>query len=160
LMQGPVTVYEESSYAGDARLPDLQPKEERLIAYAIDTGTEVKTEDKVQPQQLIQLKSAKGVLRATHKLRETKTYNDKNRSPQDRVLVIEHPFREGWKLIEPEKPLETTRDLHRFQFTVPAGKSITQRVTEEFTHADQIAINSSNDDTIRLFLNSSVSGDE
>jgi hypothetical protein len=160
LMQGPVTVYEEGSYAGDARLPDLQPKEERLIAYAIDTGTEVKTEDKVQPQQLIALKSAKGILRATHKLQETKTYIVKNRSPQDRVLIIEHPFREGWKLIEPEKPMETTRDLHRFEIKVPAGKSVTQRVIEEFTHVDHIAINNSNDDTIRLFLNSAVSNDE
>jgi hypothetical protein len=160
LMQGPVTVYEEGSYAGDARLPDLQPKEERLIAYAIDTGTEVKTEDKALPQQLIQLKSAKGVMRATRKIRETKTYIAKNRSPQDRVLVIEHPFREGWKLIEPEKPVETTRDLHRFEIKVPAGKSVTQQVTEEFTHVDHIAINNTNDDTIRMFLNSAVSSDE
>jgi hypothetical protein len=159
LMQGPITVYDDGSYAGDARLPDLQPKEERLIAYAIDTGTEVKTEDKVQPQQLIALKAVKGVVHATHKIRETKTYVAKNRSPQDRTLIIEHPFREGWKLIEPEKPLETTRDLHRFQITVAAGKSITQRVTEEFTRIDNIALNGTNDDTIRLFLNSSVSND-
>jgi hypothetical protein len=160
LMQGPITVYEDGSYAGDARLPDLQPKEERLVAYAIDTGTEVKTEDKVLPQQLIALKSVKGVLHATHKIRETKTYIVKNRSPQDRTLIIEHPFREGWKLMEPEKPMETTRDLHRFEIAVPAGKSIVQRVTEEFTRIDNIALNSTNDDTIRLFLKSSVSNDE
>ena len=30
LMQGPVTVYDGPSYAGDSRLPDLQPGEERL----------------------------------------------------------------------------------------------------------------------------------
>ncbi len=159
LMQGPITVYDDGSYAGDARLPDLQPREERLIAYAIDTGTEVKTEDKVQPQQLIALRAVKGVVHATHKIRETRTYVAKNRSPQDRTLIIEHPFREGWKLIEPEKPLETTRDLHRFQITVPAGKSITRRVTEEFTRIDNIALNGTNDDTIRLFLNSSISND-
>jgi hypothetical protein len=160
LMQGPVTVYEEGSYAGDARLPDLQPKEERLIAYAIDTGTEVKTEDKVQPAHLIQLKSAKGVMQATRKTRETKTYIVKNRSPQYRTMIIEHPFREGWKLIEPAKPLETTRDLHRFEFKVPAGKSVTQQVTEEFTSVEHVAINATNDDMIRFYLNSSVSGDE
>ena len=59
-----------------------------------------------------------------------------------------------------EKPMETTRDLHRFEFKVPAGKSVTQQVTEEFTNVDHIAINNTNDDTIRLFLNSTVSGDE
>jgi hypothetical protein len=41
LMQGPITVFENSSYAGDARIEDLQPKEERLISYAVDLGTEV-----------------------------------------------------------------------------------------------------------------------
>jgi predicted RNase H-like nuclease (RuvC/YqgF family) len=62
--------------------------------------------------------------------------------------------------MEPDKPLETTRDLHRFQINVPAGKSVTQRVTEEFTRIDNLALNSTNDETIRLFLNSAVSGDE
>src|SRR5205085_4534118 len=41
LMQGPVTVFEGSNYAGDAQIQDLQPKEERLVSYAIDLGTEV-----------------------------------------------------------------------------------------------------------------------
>ena len=41
LMQGPITVFEGTNYAGDARILDLQPNEERLISYAIDLGTEV-----------------------------------------------------------------------------------------------------------------------
>src|SRR5205085_1457654 len=41
LMQGPVTVFEGNNYAGDARVLDLQPNEERLLSYAIDLGTEV-----------------------------------------------------------------------------------------------------------------------
>src|SRR5205823_11407225 len=36
LMQGPITVFEGSSYAGDARILDITPKDERLISYAID----------------------------------------------------------------------------------------------------------------------------
>src|SRR5947209_15145803 len=32
LMQGPLTVFEGSSYAGDARILDLQPGEERLLS--------------------------------------------------------------------------------------------------------------------------------
>jgi hypothetical protein len=41
LMQGPITVFEGANYAGDARILDLQPNEERLISYAVDLGTEV-----------------------------------------------------------------------------------------------------------------------
>ena len=41
LTQGPITVYEGSTYAGDARILDLQKDERRLLSYAIDLGTEV-----------------------------------------------------------------------------------------------------------------------
>ncbi len=41
LMQGPITVFEGSNYAGDARILDLEPNEERLLSYAVDLGTEV-----------------------------------------------------------------------------------------------------------------------
>src|SRR5262249_41851986 len=36
LTQGPITVYEGSTYAGDARILDLQKGERRLLSYAID----------------------------------------------------------------------------------------------------------------------------
>ena len=49
LMQGPITVYEGGTYAGDARILDLQPNEERLVAYAVDQGTEVKCEAAERP---------------------------------------------------------------------------------------------------------------
>ena len=41
LNQGPITVFEGSVYAGDTRILDVQPNEERLVSYAIDLGTEV-----------------------------------------------------------------------------------------------------------------------
>ena len=41
LNQGPITVFEGSVYAGDTRVLDVQPNEERLVSYAIDLGTEV-----------------------------------------------------------------------------------------------------------------------
>src|SRR5262245_37437690 len=41
LMQGPVTIYEGGAYAGDARIMDLQPGDERLLSYGIDLGSEV-----------------------------------------------------------------------------------------------------------------------
>src|SRR5262249_37297830 len=57
LMQGPITVFEGSRYAGDARVLDLQPGEERLISYAVDLGMEV--DPKVEPSvgRLVQVKA-------------------------------------------------------------------------------------------------------
>ena len=38
LMQGPIAIYDDEQYAGDARILDLQPGEERFVSYAIDTA--------------------------------------------------------------------------------------------------------------------------
>src|SRR5579862_6460806 len=85
LMQGPITVFENNSYAGDARILDLQPKEERLISYAIDLGTEVEPVVNEGKDSILKIKINKGVVESTHVIRQSKTYKVKNRSDQDRV---------------------------------------------------------------------------
>src|SRR5207253_10345879 len=74
LMQGPITVFEAGSYAGDARVADLQPNETRLVSYAVDLGTEVLAETKDSTENLVAVKVVKGILQATHKLRQRKHY--------------------------------------------------------------------------------------
>ncbi len=156
LMQGPITVYEGSTYAGDARVMDLQPNEERLVAYAVDQGTEVKCEGQSAPVQLVSVKVVKGVVHATNKLRETKKYVIKNRSPQERTLIVEHPVRNDWKLVKPEKANEQSREVYRFEVKVPAGKSVTHEVIEEQARVDHVALNSGDDRMVRVFLRSQV----
>ena len=156
LMQGPITIFEDSSYAGDARILDLQPNEERLISYAIDLGTEVDPVAKNDPVRLLSVKIDKGILTATHKMRESKTYAIKNRSGQDRTLLIEHPFRADYKLVDTDKPAEQARDVYRFEVKVPAGKTASQSVTEERVFSQVYALTDSPDDSVRIFLGSNV----
>jgi hypothetical protein len=156
LMQGPITVYEGNSYAGDARLADLQPNEERLLSYAIDLGVEVEPVAKSVPEQLTSVKIVKGILYVTHKLRQSKVYNIKNHTDQQRIVLLEHPFQANWKLTTPEQAAERSRDVYRFQVAVPAGKSVAQEVIEEQPRISQIILTTSDDQTIRLYLSSTV----
>ncbi len=156
LMQGPVTVYEGGSYAGDARVADLQPGEERLLSYAVDLGSEVKTSDKSAPENLMGVKVFKGIVQATHKLRETKTYTVANRSKHDRALIVEHPIRTDWKLVEPAKPNEQSRDVYRFEVQVAAGKTVEHVVVEEFMRRTNLALSTADDRVVRVFLASRV----
>lgn len=41
LMQGPITVFDGNAYAGDARIEDLAPGQDRLLSCALDLKTEV-----------------------------------------------------------------------------------------------------------------------
>jgi hypothetical protein len=161
LMQGPITVFEGSNYAGDARILDLQPKEERLISYAVDLGTEVNPVPSSDNGRYTMVKAVKGVLHTTTELKETKTYTIKNRNEQERTVLIEHPVRNEFKLIEDKvKPVEVASDVYRFEVKVPAGKTETQVVTEERVLNEQVVLSNFNDDQIRVFLNNPVTGEK
>jgi hypothetical protein len=156
LMQGPITVFDGANYAGDARILDLQPNEERLISYAVDLGTEVNPVPSSDNGRLTQVKAVKGILHTTTKVRETKTYTIANRNDAERVVLIEHPVRNEFHLADTDKPAETASDFYRFQVKVPAGKNAVQTVTEERVIGEQLQLVASNDDQIRFFLNAPV----
>lgn len=151
LAQGPITVFEGSSYAGDSRIRGVQPGEDRLLAYAIDLGTEVKVENGPGSSRITSIAANKGIIHITRKLREERVYKAVNRSEQDRTLLIEQPNRAGqqFKLVDTPKPVEETADLWRFKIDVPAGKTGELKVTEERELGDQIILTNSNDDQIR-----------
>jgi hypothetical protein len=136
LTQGPITVYDSGIFGGDTRILDVQPNEERLLSYALDQGTEVKTDIKTAPSPDMIFRIGTGQLSARYYVRQTKTYSIKNRSTHDRTVILEHPIKAEWKLFEPKKPVEQTRDLYRFQVSVPAGKLVTYDVIEDMPRVD------------------------
>jgi hypothetical protein len=141
LTQGPITVFERGCYAGDARILDLQPNEERLLSYAIDLGTEIKTITRTTPDQSqVTLKPVKGLLHVGYRMRQTTTYIVKNRSEHERLTLIEQPIRAGWKLANPEKPAERSRDVYRFELAAPAGKTVSLYVVEEQDRVDPVTL--------------------
>ena len=154
LTQGPITVFEGSSYAGDARILDLQPKEERLISYAIDLGTEVVPVAASDNGRRTSVKIVKGVVHTTRRFKDSKTYTIVNRGEQDRTVLVEQPFRSQFHLTaETPKPWETASDVYRFQVKVAKGKTEKLAVTEERDDGEQIAISNTDDNLIRVIIN-------
>jgi hypothetical protein len=157
LMQGPVTVLEENSYAGDAVLPDLRPGEDRLISYAVDLGVEVvPSTDPKKPdtEDLVSVRITQGILHATYKQRQTRTYAIANRTTQPRDVIIEHPKQAGWNLVMAGKdpaPKET-RDVYRFPVAVAPRKTAALEVIVEKKKLDQVVLTNSPDDTLRFFI--------
>jgi hypothetical protein len=159
LMQGPITVFEGSSYAGDARILDLQPNEERLLAYAVDLGTEVEPVVDNPKNVLRKVKVSRGIVYSTTRLIENKTYKVTNRSDTDRTLLIEHPNRPEFTLTSKDKPKETARDVLRFELKVPTGKTASETVTEERDVQTQVILSNSDSNQIQFALQSTVVSD-
>jgi hypothetical protein len=156
LMQGPIAVYEDGAYAGDARMPDVQAGEERLLSFAVDQGTEVKAETKSAPEVLTTVRIVKGVVQETHRMRNTTTYLVKNRSGQERSLIVEHPVDPDWKLVGEQKPAERSRDFYRFEWPAASGASLVRDVVQEKSRQTSSLLLGLKEDRVGLLLRSTV----
>jgi hypothetical protein len=85
-------------------------------------------------------KIVKGVLEISRKHRSTQEYLADNKSDKPKTIIIEHPIKLGWKLVETEKPIETTQTLYRFKGTVTPDKASKLTVIEEIVQGESIAI--------------------
>jgi hypothetical protein len=157
LTQGPITVFEGSNYAGDTRVLDLQPGEERLVSYAIDLGTEVHAVPAHDNGRLTAVKLQKGILYTATKQHESKTYTLSNRSGQERTVLIEHPFRPDFTLTSSDKPVETARDVYRFEVKLPKGQSAKRTVAEERLLKEEVVLTNLDDNRIRVLISDTAS---
>ena len=121
LLAGPVTVFDGGTYAGDARLDNLAAGEKRLLSYAIDLEMAVDPTSK-SAEKIVAGKIVRGVLNITRREEYTQVYALKNKTEQERALVVEHPRNNERKLLTPAEPAEKTPSLYRFEISVPGAK--------------------------------------
>ena len=140
LLQGPVTVLDAGSYAGDARIDNVPPGQERLLSYGIDLDVVVNSTNNVPASSVTAATINKGMLILSRKMVSWRSYAADNRAAKDKVLIIDHPIRAGWKLVETQKPLETTPTVYRFKETLAAGKVTTLAVKEELVQSERLAM--------------------
>jgi len=151
LMQGPITVFDGGAYAGDAQIQDLAPGQDRLISYALDLNTEVEPTIDGGAQELATVSLKKGTMLVSRRLVEDRTYLIRNRDRKPRTVLIEHPYRADWKLVEPKDAPERTRDQYRFSIAVDAGKTTTLHVKETLPIQESILLMDSSLDYIASF---------
>jgi hypothetical protein len=152
LLQGPVTVFDGGVYAGDARLEDLPPGQERLLSYAMDLKTEVEPVNEPEQRDLVTVSLRKGTLLTTQKATAEKTYNIRNRDQKPHLVLIEHPFRSDWQLVSPSTATERTRDVYRFAVTVDPGSGTRLRVREERPLQQSVVLTDAGPDVIAYYM--------
>ncbi len=160
LMQGPITVFDDGVYAGDARIEDLPPGGERLISYGLDLDTEVAPETKNQPEELLDVRLVKGTMLTDHKYQRSQEYTVKNSGKKAKTVLVEYPIDAAWKLVSPEKPTEKTRELYRFAVEAKPGEPAKLTVEEERTDRQQMALTNMDDATIQFYQSAKVVSDK
>ena len=151
LMQGPVTVYDEGGYCGDARIEDMAPGSERLLSYAVDLDVEVVPRTEPRPDEIVSVRLVKGTLIASRRLTRSRKLEVKNSGDKPVKLLVEHPIEPGWKLFGPQKADETTRDRYRFAVAAEPGKPVTVEIGEEMPVEQSYGIATLDDNAILLY---------
>ncbi len=156
LMQGPITVFDGGSYAGDAEITDLAPGATQIVTYAMDLDTEVEAVPGPTPETLVSVRISKGIFTYTSKQQMERVYNVKNRGTKDRTVLIEHPYLPDWTLVSPKEPAERTRDVYRFSLPVAAGKTGKLSVVQTRTVDQSVALSALSGDQVAFYVRSSV----
>jgi hypothetical protein len=151
LLAGPVTVLDGGTYAGDASIDNLPPGQERLISFGVDLQMLVDSTKNTQTDAIQTGKIVKGVLVVTRKHVFSQDYVAENKSDHDKTLIIEHPLRQGWALVDTDKPIETTDTLYRFKGTVAAGKASKLTVKEQVIDSEEVALLPSDPGTLEAY---------
>lgn len=153
LMCGPITVFEDNVYAGDAMIEDLPPGDKRLVSYAVDLAVRVDPESNSRSaSRRVAMKIVNGVMHTSQKYHQESIYTIKNTASEARTVVIEHDIRSGWNLVEPKEADEKTADLYRFDVEVKAGETAKFTVLEERPISDTVALVQASVDQIDMLI--------
>ena len=139
LPAGPVTIYADGLYGGDARLSALAASESAFLSYAVDLKVQVVSEQKQQSQ--LTAKIVSGVLEEHRKTRYIQTYRLENRDIAAKKIIIEHPITPDRTLVKPTGDMEKTATHYRFTVELaPQKKESAFAVTEERTDFQKIVL--------------------
>jgi len=149
---GSMSIVEGQAFAGEGLIEPLKDGERRLVSYATDLAMQVTSTGDTSPSRITRVTMSRGVLVQQREDRQTRTYAARNEDAQPRVLVIEHPVRDGWVLSGNTKAEETTTSAHRFRVTVAPRTTATLTVDEVRPGQTQYSIGSVSDEQVRLWV--------
>ncbi len=150
-MQGPMTVFDGGTYAGDGRIHDVAQGARRLVTYALDMRVEVR-ETTEEREELTLVNLVDGLLWATYTRVRTNAYHAQNDDQQPRALLVEQPREDAWKLIEPATPDEQAHDVDRFRLSVPAAGACDLVVRRTLSEARPTRLVELDDATMEMFI--------
>lgn len=123
LERGPITVVEDSDYAGEAIIPFVGDKQTVYIPYAVDLSINIK-EDVDHKREIHSLGVTSEFLAEQEHLIQTTRYTIENRSDSDKVVTIEAPIQAKFELFNTPPPDNVLLTDQRWRVKVPARETV------------------------------------
>jgi hypothetical protein len=153
LPAGPVTVFDDGLYAGDALLGFFSEKESRLIAFGEDLALVV-DESIAVSTETVGVNLSKGALVFSRRRSVSKTYTFRNADAGDKRVIIEHPETAGAALSAPGEYVEKADGKYRFRLDVASGQRNSLVVVERVPAREAVSLSSLNADAFFRYASS------
>jgi hypothetical protein len=124
----------------------------------VDLGTRI-TEAFGSKQAVVrEIHVSRGMLTTKLAAEETRTYTVRNVDQKAKTLIIEHPLRQSYVLLN-RKPAEKTPDAYRFEIPLAAGASEEFPVAEERIYDQSFAVTSLTPDVLLNYVSNRTLSD-
>lgn len=154
---GPITVY-DGGYSGEALMETLKAGDKRLISYAVDLGTRIATQFDTKGDLVREIHASRGLLTTRMAAVETRTYTIHNVDSKAKTLVLEHPARPGYTLLD-RKPTEKTTSTYRFEVKLGPGATEKFPVAEERVYDNSVSVISMTPDVLYAHISNKTLSD-
>ena len=148
---GPITVYDGGAYGGEALMETLKAGDKRLISYAVDLGTRITSAFDSKQAIVRELHASRGILTTKMAAEETRTYTIRNVDQKAKTLIVEHPLRPNYTLLN-QKPAEKTPSAYRFEIQLAANATQEFPVSEERAFDQTYALTNLTPDIILTYV--------
>ncbi len=152
LQGGPIAVYADGIYGGDAQISNVSPGESRLIAYAVDLDLVSRLESSEQGEEITAIAPTGGALQVTKRLTRVQTYAFRNKSGVAKTVLLQQPNEDSWKLVDAKQLYEKSNDGLRFRTVVPPKKSVNYVLKWELPQVEVVALRDLNPDQIGFYV--------
>lgn len=151
LAGGPITIYQDGLYAGDAQVTDVAPGDSRLISYALDSDLIVGRETPTYQGDITSLAISNGVLTVTRKQRQVQTFTMRNKASEAKTVLLQIPIDTNYTLVEPKVPSEKSPTEYRFEVVVPAKATTPFKFAGERVVYESVIVLNADIDTLAAY---------
>jgi hypothetical protein len=127
--EGPISIFIENAFAGEAMLPFMEKNDMKRIPYAVDQGVTVNIKNYSKSDSYHEIEVVDNVYKRWFVVKET-TYKIKNIGDTPKRVIIEHSKEHRYKLFDKQKADEETPNFLRF-FVDVKGESNSEIVVKE-----------------------------
>lgn len=148
---GPLVILQDGRYVGESVMHSLSQGESRLIGYGVDPDVAVSHQGRSDPERTVRVRIGSGVAYFYQETVQRTEYELRNKGPQEKQILIEHP-RDARRELRGIEPNETTAGYFRFRMSLGPGEEAAFPVQEVLSRQTTVALNQLNERHLQLYF--------